>query len=217
MKQKKVLMENAKITLIRYEKLIATNSTSKEKYDASKTAYESEKALYNYAKSSLELLENGYEKEDILSAKAQLRALISQKNQHQIHLNDTTLYAPSDGMILTRVHEVGSIVNASQIVVEMAKEDEYWIRSYISEKYLGLIKPGMQALIYTDNNKAKAYEGQVSFISPLAEFTPKSVQTEDLRTDLVYRFRIVLNTYDDMIKQGMPVTIKFPDLKIDTK
>jgi HlyD family secretion protein len=71
-------------------------------------------------------------------------------------------------------------------------------------------------LIYTDGGNT--YEGVVSFISPLAEFTPKSVQTEDLRTDLVYRFRIILNTHDSMIKQGMPVTIEFAefsDLKAD--
>lgn len=217
MEQKKVLMENAESTFKRYQKLLTTRSISDEQYDTSKTAYESANALYAYAKSSLKLLENGYEKEDILSAKAQLSALESQKDQHQIHLNDTKLYAPSDGLILTRVYEVGSIVNASQVVIEMAKEDEYWIRSYLSEKYLGLIKPGMKALIVTDNNREKVYEGKVSFISPLAEFTPKSVQTEDLRTDLVYRFRIVLNTYDDRIKQGMPVTIKFPGLKTDRK
>lgn len=217
MEQKKALMENAQTTFRRYEKLLTTNSTSEDKYDSAKTAYESAKALYAYAESSFELLKNGYEKEDILSAKAQLSALESQKNQHQIHLNDTILYAPSDGLILTRVHEVGSIVNASQTVVEMAIEDKYWVRSYISERYLGLIKPGMKALVYTDNNKEKAYHGEVSFISPLAEFTPKSVQTEDLRTDLVYRFRIVLDKYDEMIKQGMPVSIKFTDLKTDTK
>jgi HlyD family secretion protein len=217
LKQKKVMMENTESTFKRYEKLFATKSISEENYDSVKTAYESAKALYSYAKNSLDLLENGYEKEDILSAKAQLSALESQKNQQQIHLNDTTLYAPSDGLILTRVHEIGSVINASQIVIEMAKEDFYWVRSYVSEKHLGLIKPGMKALIYTDSNKEKGYDGIVSFISPLAEFTPKSVQTEDLRTDLVYRFRIVLNTYDDMIKQGMPVTIKFPDLKTNTE
>lgn len=215
MEQKKVVMKNRENTFKRNEKLFASKLISEENYDSVKTAYESAKALYSYAKNSLTLLENGYEKEDILSAKAQLSVLESQKNQHQIHLNDTTLYAPSDGLILTRVHEIGSVVNASQIVVEMAKEDMYWVRSYISEKYLGQIKPGMKALIYTDSNREKAYNGTVSFISPLAEFTPKSVQTEDLRTDLVYRFRIVLNSYDDMIKQGMPVTIKFPGLKPD--
>ncbi len=214
MLQKQIVMENEKQNLERYKKLLATNSTSQEHYDNIKTTYQSANAVYLYSKSSLELLENGYEKEDIAVAKAQLNFLISQKNQHQINLNDTTIYAPSSGVILTRVYEVGSIVNSSQVVVEMTKDDKYWVRSYISERYLGSIKTGMKALIYTDNDKTKAYEGIVSFISPIAEFTPKNVQTEDLRTDLVYRFRINLNTYDDMIKQGMPVTIKFPDLKI---
>jgi HlyD family secretion protein len=214
-KQKKVLMENAKTTLNRYKKLLASKSTSQENYDAIETAYDSANALYLYAKSSLNLIENGYQEEDILSAKATLNALVAQKNQSQINLDYTTLYAPSNGVILTRVYEEGAVVNASQTVVELAKDDEYWVRSYMSEKYLGLIKTGMKALVYTDSNNK--YEGTVSFISPLAEFTPKSVQTEDLRTDLVYRFRIVLNKYDDMIKQGMPVTIEFTDLKTDTK
>ena len=213
--QKKALMENAQTTFSRYKKLLATKSTSKESYDTAKTEYESANALYLFSKSSLELLQNGYEKEDILGAKAELEALISQKNQRQLNLNYTTLYAPANGTILSRIYEVGSIINASSVVVEMAKEDEYWVRSYISEKYLGLIKQGMKALVYTD--AGKTYEGVVSFISPLAEFTPKSVQTEDLRTDLVYRFRITLSSYDDMIKQGMPVTITFPDLKTQMK
>ncbi len=217
MLQKQVLMKNEKRNFERYKKLFASNSTSQENYDNTKTAYESAKELYLYAKSNFKLLKSGYEKEDISMAKAQLDALISQKNERQINLNDTILYAPTNGTILTRVHEVGSIVNGAQVVIEMAKADKYWVRSYISEKYLGLIKRGMKALIYTDSNKTKAYKGVVSFISPIAEFTPKSVQTEDLRTNLVYRFRIILNSYDYMIKQGMPVTIKFPNLKINTK
>ena len=84
------------------------------------------------------------------------------------------------------------------------------MRSSLSEKYLGVVKTGMKAVITTDSNKT--YEGIVSFISPLAEFTPKTVQTEDLRTDLVYRFRIIVNNVDDNLKQGMPVTITFPQI-----
>ena len=111
------------------------------------------------------------------------------------------------------MYEEGAIVNSSQTVIELAKDDTYWIRSYMSEKYLGLIKQGMEANIYTDSDTSKVYKGKVSFISPLAEFTPKSVQTEDLRTDLVYRFRIILENQDDKIRQGMPVTIIFPNLQ----
>ncbi|MCX6075877.1 MAG: HlyD family efflux transporter periplasmic adaptor subunit [Campylobacterales bacterium] len=215
MEQKKVLLQNDKNAYLRYDKLYRSNSISQEKFDDVKTAYESSNALYMFAKNSYELLQNGYEKEDILGAKAQLDSLMAQKNQSKIRLDNTTLYAPANGTLLSRIYEVGSIVNPSQVVVEIAKEDEYWVRSYISEKYLGLIKQGMKALVYTDGGQS--YEGVVSFISPLAEFTPKSVQTEDLRTDLVYRFRIILNAHDDRIKQGMPVTIKFPELKSDKK
>ncbi len=215
--EKEVALKKAKSDLNRHEELLASQSISQQNYDDINAIYENANALYLYAKSSLDLLKNGYEKEDILAAKAQLDYLISQKNQQEINLEDTKIYAPSNGTLLTRVYEPGSIVNSSQVVVEMAKDDLYWVRSYMSERYLGIIKQGMKALVYTDSHKGKAYEGLVSFISPLAEFTPKNVQTEDLRTDLVYRFRIILKEHDDMIRQGMPVTIKFPNLNRETE
>ena len=217
LQEKEVALKKAQSDLNRHEELLASNSISQQNYDDIKAIYENAYALYLYAKSSLDLLNNGYEKEDILASKAQLDYLISQKNQQVINLQDTKIYAPSNGTLLTRVYEPGSIVNSSQVVIEMAKDDQYWVRSYMSERYLGNIKQGMKALVYTDSRKDKAYEGMVSFISPLAEFTPKSVQTEDLRTDLVYRFRIILQEHDDMIRQGMPVTITFPNLNIDIK
>lgn len=215
--EKEVALKKAQSDLERQEELLATHSISQQTYDDLKAAYENANALYLYAKNSLELLQNGYEKEDILAAKAQLDYLIAQKNEQEINLHDTKIYAPSNGTLLTRVYEPGSIVNSSQVVIEMAKDDQYWVRSYMSERYLGIIKQGMKALVYTDSNKAKAYEGVVSFISPLAEFTPKNVQTEELRTDLVYRFRIILKEHDDMIRQGMPVTITFPNLSSETE
>ena len=213
MLQKEVSKNKAQKDLKRAERLFHSKSISEQEYDDVKIAYDNAKALYLYAKSSLELLENGYEKEDVLEAKAQLEYLKAQKEQRKIDLEDTKIYAPTSGTLLTRIYEIGSIVNSSQTVVELAKDDTYWIRSYMSERYLGLIKQGMTANIHTDSHSSKVYKGVVSFISPLAEFTPKSVQTEDLRTDLVYRFRIVLQNHDDKIRQGMPVTIIFPTLE----
>lgn len=137
-------MQNNKNTYLRHEKLYKSKSISEESFNNIKTAYESSHALYMFAKSSYELLQNGYEKEDILSAKAQLNVLLSQKKQHQIHLDDTVLYAPANGTLLTGVYETGSIVNASQVVVELAKEDTYWVRSYISEKIFGLYQAGYE-------------------------------------------------------------------------
>jgi len=211
--QKTVAKEKARKDLDRVEKLYKSSSISDQNYDDAKALYDNADALYLYAKSNLALLENGYQKEDILEAASQLELLLSKKRQREIDLNDTNIYAPTDGTLLTRVYEVGSIVNGSQTVVEIAKDDEYWIRSYMSERYLGIIKAGMEANIYTDSNPTKTYKGIVSFISPLAEFTPKNVQTQELRTDLVYRFKIVLKNPDDMIRQGMPVSVIFPNIE----
>lgn len=210
--QKEISLNKAKKDFQRNQSLLRNNSISKQQYDNIKEVYDNAKASYEYAKSNLELLKSGYEKSDIDSAIAKLKALEAQKNLKKINLDDTILYAPSNGVILTRAYETGSIVNASVPVIEMAKNDEYWIRSYMSEKFLGKIHPQMKAKIYTDSSN-KTYEGEVSFISSIAEFTPKSVQTEDLRTDLVYRFRIIIKDFDKKLKQGMPVTIKFDELK----
>jgi HlyD family secretion protein len=83
-----------------------------------------------------------------------------------------------------------------------------WIRAYVPQPRLGRIKPGMQVKIEIDSSPGKEYTGTVGFVSPEAEFTPKSVQTEQVRDDLVYRLRIVANDPDNVFRQGMPVTVQ---------
>ncbi|XPV67477.1 MAG: HlyD family efflux transporter periplasmic adaptor subunit [Halarcobacter sp.] len=207
-----VTLKKAKKDLHRYEKLLSTNSVSKQNYDDIKLVFDNAKAQYDYAKSNLTELENGYLKEDISMAKASLQSLLAQKEEAKIHLEDTTLYAPNDGVVLTRAYEVGSIISQGAPIFEVALNKEYWVRSYIDEKYLGLIKPGMKAKVFTDSKADSPYEATLSFISAQAEFTPKNVQTEQLRTQLVYRIRLIIKNPDEYIRQGMPVTIKFENL-----
>ena len=121
-----------------------------------------------------------------------------------------------DGVIITRAVEPGAIVssavvNSGTTVYSLALNEPIWIRTYIDEPDLGRIYPGMKALIYTDANPNKPYEGQIGFISPIAEFTPKEVQTRELRTDLVFRLRVIIDKPDKYLRQGMPVTVKLID------
>ena len=83
-----------------------------------------------------------------------------------------------------------------------------WVRTYIDEKNLGKIKYGQKALIYTDSRPKDPYMGHIGFISPVAEFTPKTVETTELRVDLVYRIRVIIDNSDLYLRQGMPVTVK---------
>ncbi|KGP62684.1 hemolysin secretion protein D [Legionella norrlandica] len=126
----------------------------------------------------------------------------------QISLNDTEIHAPTHGKILTRIQEPGAIVNTAEPVYTLAIDNPVWVRAYIDEPFLGKIYPGQAALVYTDSNPDKPYKGHIGFISPQAEFTPKIVETTQLRTDLVYRIKVIVDQPDNGLRQGMPVTVK---------
>jgi HlyD family secretion protein len=83
------------------------------------------------------------------------------------------------------------------------------VRAYVDESALSRISPGMAVQVTADGNP-KAYRGTIGYISPRSEFTPKSVETESLRTDLVYRLRIIVTDPDDALRQGQPVTVRVP-------
>ncbi len=179
------------------EAIRAVNSNAQKVYKRAKELFEkgtgSETA---YDDASAKLLES---KARVNVAKARLELVETQ-------LGDTRLIAPSDGIMINRVHEIGAIVNFGQTVYTLALEKPVWIRTYVTETQLGTIYPGMKVKVSTDSQHF--YEGQIGFISPQAEFTPKSVETQSLRTNLVYRLRIIVIDSDVYLRQGMPVTIE---------
>lgn len=145
--------------------------------------------------------------------RADYDAAIASKTYAKNQLDYTKIYAPDDGTITVRVQEPGATVNKNQIVYTMSKTKPVWIRAYINETDLGNIKYGQKAKVLTDSvnpktGRLREYEGYVGYISPVAEFTPKTVQSTDLRTDLVYRIRVYVDDIDEYLRQGMPTTIK---------
>ena len=144
---------------------------------------------------------------------AEYKLALSNKIYAINQLDYTKLYAPEGGTIMVRVVEPGSNVQKGQPVYTMAKTNPVWVRAYVNERDLGNIKYGQGVNVYTDTvnpqtGKKREYKGQVGYISPVAEFTPKTVQSTDTRTDLVYRIRVYIYDIDEFLRQGMPVTIK---------
>ena len=123
-------------------------------------------------------------------------------------LRDTEVYCPTEGTILTRVREPGTVVTIGEPIYTLSVLSPVWVRAYVAEPDLGKIYPGMVGEIYTDTLGGPSYKGHIGFISPIAEFTPKTVETTQLRTDLVYRLRLYADNPDQYLKQGMPVTVK---------
>lgn len=200
-------LNKTKDTYNRQTNLFKTKSTSEENFTISQLNYKQALATLDKAKALYELRKNGYRDEDIKIQESNLKSLEIQAEKLKIDLNDSVIKAPVDGVILTRFKEIGAITNAGESILEIAKTDEFWVRAYIDEKNLGNIKPGLKMSIQTDS-RSKNYEGVIGFISPVAEFTPKNIETQELRADLVYSFRVIVKNPDDKIRQGMPVTLK---------
>lgn len=157
---------------------------------------------------SIEDLQNAESQRDVLRAnlkQAEATLAIAMTN-----LRDTVIYSPSDGTILTRIREPGTVVKESDPIYTLSLTSPVWIRAFVAEPSLGLIYPGMKAQVSTDTPGGKVYEGHIGFISPVAEFTPKTVETTMLRTDLVYRLRVIADNPDEGLRQGMPVTVRLP-------
>ena len=122
-------------------------------------------------------------------------------------LKDANLYAPVGGIIRDRIVEPGDFVTPQSPIYTLALTDPVWVRTYIPESYLGRIKPGTRAQITTDSFPGKVYGGWVGSISPTAEFTPKNVETPDLRTRLVYQVRVFACNPQGELRLGMPATV----------
>ena len=205
--EREATLANAKITKNRAEALLKSPAGSQKAFDDSSAAERQAQAALNSAREALRLQEIGFRTEDIALAKAQFDERKANLQTVERQLTDANLIAPSDGSVLSRVREAGAIVQAGETVYVLSLTSPVWVRTYVSEPDLGRIKPGMEVSVHTDTPGGKVYKGRVGFISTAAEFTPKTVETTELRTALVYRIRVIVDGTADELRQGMPVTI----------
>lgn len=194
----------------RQQGLWQSRSISANALEDARSAKDQAYATLQSAKQKLTQFETGNRPQEIAEASANYEQAKAALEKAELDLSDTTLVAPSAGTILTRAVEPGSMVNATNPVFSVSLTNPVWVRAYVSEVNLAKAIPGSKLEIYIDARPNKPYQGTVGFVSPNAEFTPKSVETPELRTDLVYRLRIIVSDPDESLRQGMPVTIRFP-------
>ena len=205
------LAENARINLHRVEAMRSSNAISQKEVDNARGTYRNAAAKHKAAREQLALVSAGYREEEILAQRAVVAATRAALQQALIHLNDAELKAPQDGIVLTRAREAGAIVDTGQTVYTLSLVNPVWLRVYVDEPQLGRIRPGMRVEAETDAAPGRRFAGHVGYIAPAAEFTPKNVETYEVRTSLVYRIRVQVEDPDNIMRQGMPVRVFLPD------
>jgi len=204
---------DAKNADLRYERLKALyegNAVDRQAMDDASAAADAARARVKSLQEVLALAEAGPRKEDIAAAQAALKAFEAELALAKKNLADAELIAPSDGVVRTRILEVGDMASPQKPAYTLAPDDPVWVRAYIRETDLGRIRQGMQAWVKTDSFPDKRYEGWVGFISPTAQFTPKNVETQEIRTSLVYEVRVYARNPQGELLLGMPATVIVP-------
>ncbi|MEI8571422.1 HlyD family efflux transporter periplasmic adaptor subunit [Methylomonas sp. LW13] len=198
----------AKKELVRFQALVKRKLSSAESLDRAQAQYDAAQQSLQALKQQYALTEIGPRREDIQAAQAQLKADQAALQLADKVLADARLYAPQDGVVQNRILEPGDMASAQKPVLTLALREPLWARTYVAEADLGRLRYGLPASLASDSFPDKSYRGWVGYMSPTAEFTPKTVETTELRTSLVYQVRIYACDPDDQLRLGMPVTVR---------
>ena len=183
LKAETINFQNAEKDYKRNIGLLKKKSVSEKVYDSSKTAYE-------VAKSKVEAAQATYD-------------------YMNIDYKDADLFSPVDGVVLTRNIEPGEMIASGTVVFSIMPNTQTRIKTFASEAVLSRIKRGDVVYVNIETMPKKKFKGHIGFISSEAEFTPKNIETSELRTSLMYRIRVILDEPAPELKQGMPVTVSY--------
>lgn len=206
----RVAADNAERNYVRLRALAERQFVAEQQATDARAAADGARARLDAAQEALRLAVLGARKEDIAAARATLDAGRAAVAIARKQLADAELRAPADGVIQDRILEPGDMASPQQPVYTLALTDPLWVRAYVPGPQLGKLRPGMRAVVTTDSYPDARYRGWIGFISPTAEFTPKAVETTEVRTSLVYQVRVFVCNPQDQLRLGMPATVTIP-------
>jgi HlyD family secretion protein len=205
--------ENARKQLQRKNALVPTGAAPQQDADAAKAAAGVADARVEVNQKALDLAVLGPRQEEIDQAEAQLRGNEAQLAYLREQLADAELRAPLDSVVRSRLMKPGEMASPQRPVFSLAVIDPKWVRTYVSERDLGKAPSGMRAAVTVDSFPGRQFEGWIGFVSPVAEFTPRTVETAELRTSLLYEVRVFVHDPENVLPLGMPATVH---LSLDT-
>jgi HlyD family secretion protein len=194
----------------RQQDLAVTNATTRQLVDDARRGLDSAEAQLAQTLARLAEAVNGPRVEDIDAARALVHQSEASLDLPNTQLARTILKSPCDGIVMTRVIEPVTVVLPASAVYSVAITGEVWVRAFVPEAMLTRARPDTEPQIITDGRPDRPYHGRIGYVSPAAEFTPKTVETPELRTQLVYRIRVRVSDPDANIRQGQDVTIRLP-------
>ncbi len=208
MAQAQAELDAARRDLDRLSGLADRGSATEKSRDDAATRKEIAERAVAAARAQLDKLVAGPRRQEIEAARAQRASAEAMVAAVEQQITDATVLAPTDGIVTTRIAEPGEILPPGATIAVLTDLSRPWLTVWIDEPSLSRVTLGQSVTVRVDGSD-QAFEGAISFISPVAEFTPKNVQTPDERAKLVFRVKVRLDNVDGIFKPGMPADAHF--------
>jgi HlyD family secretion protein len=213
--QAKANLNSAEAELVKAQKdftraeiLHKNGAFSDQQMDAARKGYDIALAQHLKAVEALSLVKEGTRRETITAAENRAKQAAAAIRTSEEKLKNTILFSPITGVVLRKNAEAGEAVAAGMPVYIIGDIENVWIKVYIKETQLGLVKLGQKAEVTVDSFPDRKYEGIVTNISSEAEFTPKTIQTREERVKLVFGVKVSLKNTNQELKSGMPADVR---------
>ncbi|KAF1083909.1 putative efflux pump membrane fusion protein [Sporotomaculum syntrophicum] len=203
-----VNLEKATTDLARMEYLFQNGAAPQAEYDQAKTNAELAKNQLAAAEARLKVVEAGSRPEQIKAARAEVERSRAVLKASDALLADLKVYAPIAGVVLSRNYEVGEYVQMGASLATVADLMDLWIKVYIPTDDLPQIKLGQQVQ-FSVSGMEQQYKGVVEEIATRGEFTPKTIQTQQERANVVFAVKIKIGDTGGVLKPGMPADVTF--------
>lgn len=192
----------------RMAKLLSEGAISQNQKEQADLRAVRAKEAWRSAKENYELALRGREKEEVEMVEAEIRNFQAQEQFLLRQIQDSEVRSPLDAFLETKYIEVGELALPGTILFSLLDFNQTYVKAYVPEKYVGLVKIGDGVEVFSDSFPEKVFRGKVNFISEEAEFAPKNIQTKEERLKLVFMVKSYLENSSGELKPGMPVDVR---------
>ena len=189
------------------EKMLQFRAEEEAQVQKAQTEKEALYAQLAVAQEQLKKIEKGTREEDIDALKASLAQTEAALKIAQEMVAKCSVESPIDGFVLERSVSPGEAVNAGTVLFTIADLDQLFVKVYLAETDIGLLRLDQRVKIRVDAYPDRFFEGVVVYLSPKAQFTPKNVQTREQRTVLTFACKVKINDPDHLLRIGIPADV----------
>jgi HlyD family secretion protein len=189
---KQAAVDLAARELERQEMLFSKQVGAERDYDRAKTDLDRARAAARISEERLALTREGFRQWQTAQARSEVNRATVELKQSEVVARESEIRAPADGIVTHRMVEPGQLLAAGQTGITLALTSRLYVRTFVPETKLGLVRHGLSARVTVDAHPGRSFEAVVTEIAPDAEYTPKAVETRAERVNLVYGAKVDL-------------------------